>query len=85
MLPEFLKESISKDYNAEELNTYTDSINLKRPLTIRINTLKTSVDYLLNYLKENNIEYKTVTWSNTALIITNRVEDEIRELDRSSE
>ena len=81
MLPEFLKESITKDYNAEELNTYTDSINLKRPLTIRINTLKTSVDYLLNYLKENNIEYKTVTWSNTALIITNREEDEIRELD----
>ena len=81
MLPDFLKESITKDYNAEELNTYTDSINLKRPLTIRINTLKTTVDYLLNYLKDNNIEYKTVNWSNTALIITNRVEDEIRELD----
>jgi NOL1/NOP2/sun family putative RNA methylase len=81
MLPEFLKQQITTDYNEETLRSFEQAFNITHPLTIRINTLKTSVDNLIKYLNDNNIEYETVSWSNTALIITNKTEEDLRTLD----
>ncbi len=80
MLPEFLKEAIKENYNNETLSLFSDSINLKRPLTIRINTLKANVDYILKVLKENKIEFEKMKWSNTALIIKNKKEEDLQKL-----
>ena len=81
MLPEFLKQQIKNDYNEETLRLFEHALNTTRPLTIRINTLKTSVDYIFSYLKDNNIDYETVSWSNTALIIKNKQEEDLEKLD----
>ncbi len=81
MLPDFFQEQIIDNYNNDVLTLVKNSLTLGKPLTIRINTLKTNVDYLIEYLKNHNIEFEQVEWSNTALIIKNKTEDDLRELD----
>ena len=36
---------------------------------------------IIKYLEEQNITYKTITWSDTAIVITNKTENELQELD----
>lgn len=81
MVPEFLQGIITKDYNEEILTAFTNNLNYHRHPTIRINTLKTNVDYLIKYFNDNNIEYEKVEWSNTAFIIKNKTEEDLRNLD----
>ena len=81
MIPVFLEEQIKKDYNEETLPLIKNGYNSNRPLTIRINTLKTNVDYITDYLKENNIEYTNPNWSSIALIIKNKKKEDLEQLD----
>lgn len=81
MIKDFLKNLIINDYNENTLKLYEESLNFNKPLTIRINTLKTNVDYILKYFKENNIEYKEVSWSKTAFIIINKKEEDLEKSD----
>ena len=81
MIKDFLRNLIINDYNENTLKLYEESLNFNKPLTIRINTLKTNVDYILKYFKENNIEYKEVSWSKTAFIIINKIEDDLEKTD----
>ena len=80
MLSEFLKEKIKENYNTEILSLFSDSITIERPLTIRINTLKTSVNYITKILKDNKIEYEQVKWSNNALIIKKNKEEDLKKM-----
>ena len=81
MIKGFLRNLIINDYNENTLKLYEESLNFNKPLTIRINTLKTNVDYILKYFKENNIEYKEVSWSKTAFIIINKKEEDLEKSD----
>ncbi len=76
----YLEELIS-NYDNDTQNLIKAGYISNRPLTIRINTLKTSVDYILEYLDKNNIEYNKVSWSPNALIITNKKEEDLNKLD----
>ena len=80
MLPDFFQKQIIEDYNNDVLTLVKNSLALNKPLTIRINTLKTNVDYIKEVLNNNNIEFETIEWSNTALIINNKVEEDLKEL-----
>ena len=81
MIPEFLSKQLLTDYDNDIQDRIIKGYQTNRPLTIRINTLKTNVDYILEYLNTNNIEYKRVNWSNNALIITNKNEEDLSKLD----
>ena len=81
MIPKFLSEQLLVDYDSDILNKVEQGYQSNRPLTIRVNTLKTNVDYILDYFNKNGIEYKRVNWSNNALIITNKKEEELEKLD----
>ena len=81
MVPEFLKEKILKNYNEEYLELITKGYNIDRPVTLRINNLKTTKEEVLNIFKDNNIEYEEVKWYENALIIKNVKEDIITKLD----
>ena len=81
MVPEFLKEKILKNYNEEYLELITKGYNIDRPVTLRINNLKTTKEEVLNTFKDNNIEYEEVEWYENALIIKNVKEDIITKLD----
>lgn len=52
----------------------------KKPVTFRINTLKTDKEKVIKELKESNIEFEEVKWNNDAIIIKNALEEDIRKL-----
>ena len=81
MIPEFLSNRINNSYSQEQVDLITKGYTYKRPLTIRINTLKTDINNIINYLESNNIEYKKVSWSPNAIVILNRKEEDLREED----
>jgi NOL1/NOP2/sun family putative RNA methylase len=81
MIPEFLKESLLKDYSEEEYSSILAGYNSNRPVTIRINNLKSNKENILNILKEHHINYQEVSWYENALILSDINEEQIRELD----
>ncbi len=81
MLPNFLKEKILNDYNEDILNKIIIGYQVCRPVTLRINNLKTTKEEVLKVLKENKIEYDEVSWYDNALIIKNVKEEAIVNLD----
>ena len=81
MIPEYLRNAILKDYSNEEYESIVSGYNSYRPLTIRINNLKTTKEKILYILKENNINYDEVSWYENALILHDITEETIREFD----
>ena len=79
MIPE-LKERILKDYTEEEYNRIVEGYNSNRPVTIRINNLKSTKETVLKELESNSISYEEVSWYSNALILKNINEETIREL-----
>lgn len=80
-IPDFLFNMLNKQYGKELTNTIIKGYTKKRPVTLRINTLKTSVENVKCKLKEANIAFEEVVWSREALVISSVREDEIRKLD----
>ena len=80
-IPDFLFNMLNKQYGKELTNTIIKGYTKKRPVTLRINTLKTSVENVKCKLKEANIAFEEVVWSREALVINSVREDEIRKLD----
>lgn len=81
MLPNFLREKILNDYNEDILNKIIIGYQACRPVTLRINNLKTTKEEVLKVLKENKIEYDEVSWYDNALIIKNVKEEAIINLE----
>ena len=80
-VPDFFEKMLKLEYG----NNLTDKIIegfTSRPITFRVNTLKTTVDNVKNKLNCLGIKYKEVDWNETALIIEgNTTLNEIKELD----
>lgn len=81
MIPNFLKELLTKEYSEEQVNEVLKSYEENKVVSLRINTIKTTTEEIIKYLEEQNITYETITWSDTALVITNKTENELQELD----
>ena len=81
MIPNFLKELLTKEYSEEQVNEILKSYKENKVVSLRINTIKTTTEEIIKYLEEQNITYETITWSDTALVITNKTENELQELD----
>lgn len=81
MIPNFLKELLTKEYSEEQVNEILKSYKENKVVSLRINTIKTTTEEIIKYLEEQNITYKTITWSDTAIVITNKTENELQELD----
>ena len=80
-IPEFLIKRLNNQYGIKITNKIIEGYTKIRPLTLRINTIKTTVDNVKRKLKEENIDFTEIEWSKEALIINNVREDKIRELD----
>ena len=72
MIPKFLKELLTKEYSEEQVNEILKSYKENKVVSLRINTIKTTTEEIIKYLEEQNITYKTITWSDTAIVITNK-------------
>ena len=80
-IPKFLKEMIIEQYGKEMAEKIFQGYQVKRYTTLRVNTLKGETTEVENILKEQKIEYEKVEWSNTAFILKNATEKEIRNLE----
>ncbi len=78
MIPEFLKEKLN-NYYSNELLDITKGYSKDRHSSLRINSLKTTKEEVINYLKNNNIDYEEVEWYENAIILKSNFN--VRETD----
>lgn len=79
-IPLFFIEKIEKQYGKETAKKIEEGLLEEKPVTLRVNTIKSSLEKVKNELEKNNIEYEFLEWNKDALIIKNVREDEIRKL-----
>ena len=79
-LPRFLIEELNKQYGEEVCKKILNGYMESRVVSLRVNTLKTTVDKVCEELSKNNIEFKKVSWSDTALVIANSTEQDLQKL-----
>lgn len=80
-IPEFLVELLEKQYDENIVKEILKGYKIKRKVTIRINTIKTDIDTIKNELMSSNIEFKTVSWNDDALILNDVTEKDVRNLE----
>ena len=80
-LPDFLKEMLENQYEEENVNKIIEGYSKIRPVTLRVNTLKTTVENVEEVLKSNTIEYEKVSFIKNAFIIKNVRENILKELE----
>ena len=79
-LPKFLIEELNKQYGEEICNRIFKGYIEPRIVSLRVNTLRSTVDKVCEDLSKNNIEFEKVPWSDNALVITNATEQELQKL-----
>lgn len=72
-LPDFLKEKIINQYG-KDLREKIFNGYVKKKTTLRINTLKSTKNKVIEELEKNKIEFESVLWNENALIINNNEE-----------
>lgn len=80
-IPEFFKEMIKKQYGENIETKILNGYLVDKPVTLRINTIKSDFKKVKEELERNNIKFQKVDWYDSALIIENVKEEKIRELD----
>lgn len=80
-VPIFLYHMLLKQYGEDLTNKIIDSYLVKRPVTLRVNTLKNNVKDIKEILNKYGFKFKEALWYEDALIIENSSEDAIRKLD----
>ena len=80
-LPLNLIEKIEKQYGKDISEKIIESYKLKKKVSLRVNTLKSSKEEIINFFEKNNIEYKSVNWYEDAFILLNITEDDIEKTD----
>ena len=80
-IPQFLKDLLIEQYGEEISTKIENGYKAQRPVTLRVNNLKTSLEKAKEKLDEAQIEYETSSWYEKALIIKNVREEEIRKLE----
>ena len=74
-------ELLLKQYGKNTTKSILKGYSNNRPITLRANTLKTSINYIKNTLNTLNISFKNVPWYTDALILENTSEEQIKNLD----
>ena len=76
-IPDFLYNMLQEQYGEEVTNKIIEGYIGERPVTLRVNTIKTNIDNIKNSLTETGICFKEVEWNKDALIIKNAKEHDI--------
>lgn len=80
-LPEFLYHTLVKEYGVKQTNQIIEGYKQKRVTTLRVNTTKTEVEKVKEYLRKQNIKFQEVNWYKEALIIEELQEKELAKLE----
>lgn len=76
-----LIEKLTRQYGSDITSVIIKSYSSIRNTTIRINTIKSNSDEVKEALTKNNISYKDVGWSTFSLILEEKQEEKIKELE----
>lgn len=79
-IPDFLFNMLKEQYGEDIANRIIEGYFQERPVTLRVNTIKTNIDTIKTNLVEANIKFKEVEWNKDALVIENAKEYDIRKL-----
>ena len=79
-VPNFLYEKLQKQYNEELTNKIIKGYNCKRPITLRVNLLKSNIKKIEQELQNAKIQYKRVSWNEETFILENISKKNIEEL-----
>ena len=79
-VPENLKRLLQQQYGLIQMEQILQGYSQQRPVTLRINTLKTDEAAVQAELRKAGIEYVGVPWNKQALIIQGVREPELRRL-----
>lgn len=79
-IPVFLIKLLEKEYGIDISNKILDGYHTEKVTTLRVNTLKATIDEIEDYLKDNNISFEKVSWYKDALILGYNQEEIIRQL-----
>lgn len=79
-LPQFLIEELNKQYDEEIYNMILKGYMEPRIVSLRVNTLKSNTKKMCEELSKNNIEFEKVSWSDTALVVTNATKQDLQKL-----
>ena len=77
----FLKNCLQKQYDEQTIENIYNGYRCKRFVTLRINTLKSDINVIKQELIKNGVNFEEVLWSDCALIIKNKTEKDLQELD----
>lgn len=80
-IPEFLREMLTVQYGEETAEQIMQGYRSRRPVTLRVNTLRTDVAGVRRRLSEAGIRWQEVAWSPEALILDEVREPAVRALD----
>lgn len=80
-VPNFLITMLKEQYGEKIANKIIHGYDMKRPVTLRVNTLKANVEDVKNVLVKESIEFENVEWDNNVLIIKNVREKDLQELN----
>lgn len=78
MLPEFLTEKLKEQYG--DITGIVDGYNRKRRTTLRVNTLKSSVQEVTEALNRAGIRFETAPFSDIAYMLTDATEKDVMAL-----
>jgi len=79
-LPKFLIEELNKQYGEELTNKILSGYMETRVVSLRVNTLKATVEEVCEELSKNSIEFEKVSWSDVAIVIKNATEEDLQKL-----
>ena len=79
-IPDFLYEMLIEQYGKDIANEIIEGYLSERPVTLRVNTIKTNVETIKENLTKEGIAFKEVLWNKDALIVENVNEYDIRKL-----
>lgn len=80
-IPDFLFQMLVNKYGEKNTDEILDGYKQKRFTTLRVNTIKSNVEEIKNELKNNKIEFQRVEWFESAFVLKNANEQDIKELD----
>ncbi len=80
-LPKSFVEELYETYSPLTVDKILSGMSGKRNTTLRVNTLKSNIQDIMNILKEKGIKFDRVSWYNDALILKNAIEKQIQGLD----
>lgn len=79
-IPLFLYEMLEKQYGMEITNNILDGYKTNRYVTLRVNTIKTTAEIIINILKNEEIDFEIAPFSRNAFIIKNANKQRLQEL-----